>query len=243
MVQEVSTTLEDLRNRRGSRPERLAIGCLPTIALLHLPAVLAEFARQFPETRVQVYDNSAAEIADRVRSGEVELGMTIISAKSWDFEITPLVTDPFVLACPATHRFAALPSVRWRDLEGESLIRISAEAWNRLLIDDALGPRRESLSWKYEVQHVATAVGMVHAGLGLSIVPRLGLEASFSIDLVGIPLRDPTLARTLGIVARRNETPSAGAALLTRLIAERLKQVSTLKNTGRAGAPMSTALS
>lgn len=243
MVGELSSTLDGLRNHRGRRPERLAIGCLPTVAVLHLPTVLEAFGRQFPEVRVQVYDNSAAEIAERVRAGDIEFGVTIVSARSWDLEITPLVKDPFVLACRDTHRFAGRRSLRWRDLEGEALVRISAEAWNRLLIDEALGSRRESLSWRYEVQHVATAIGMVRAGLGLSIVPRLGLDASFSPDLVGVPLQDPALARTLGIVARRNETPPAEMALLAHLIIQALKQTSEALSRGserqRAAVPQS----
>ncbi len=41
-----------------------------------------------------------------------------------------------------------------------------------MLIDDALGHRREQMTWNYEVQHVASAVALVAAGIGLTVVPR-----------------------------------------------------------------------
>ena len=69
MLQEVSSALDALRERGKSGHERLAIGCLPTLALLYLPSVLAEFATLNGRTPVQIYDNSAAEIAARVQRG------------------------------------------------------------------------------------------------------------------------------------------------------------------------------
>jgi DNA-binding transcriptional LysR family regulator len=223
LVQDRAATLDALRGRRDAGTERLAIGCLPTVAVLHLPGVLAAFARRRPEVQVQVYDVSAAEIADRVRAGDAEFGVTILSAKSWDLEIAPVVSDPFVVVCPADHRFAAMAAVPWAELAAEPLIRISAEAWNRQLIDQALGPRRESLRWRIEVQHVATAVAMVREGLGLGVLPRSGLHASLGPDLAGVPLARPALSRTLGFVTRREPPPSAHAALLMSLVAARLK--------------------
>src|ERR1700712_827260 len=177
LVDEVSSTLDGLRERGGQQPERLAIGCLPTIALLHLPTVLIEFGRQRPEVRVQVYDNSAIEIVERVRAAEVEFGVTIVSAESRNLEITPVVKDPYVLVCGLSHPLAGRSSVQWQELEGEPLIRISSGAWNRQLIDEALGARRETMRWRHEVQHIATAISMVRAGLGLTVVPRSGLQA------------------------------------------------------------------
>jgi DNA-binding transcriptional LysR family regulator len=224
-VQEISSTLDGLRERAKSRHERLAIGCLPTISLLYLPSILAEFQRQRPQTTVQVYDNSTAEIASRVRTGEADLGLTILSANSWDLEITPLLKDPFVLVCLESHPIASRPFVQWQELVGEPLIRISAEAGNRSLIDEALGRRRELMSWRYEVQHVATAIGLVRAGMGLTVVPKIGLDATDRAAMVAVPLRNPSVARTLGIIARRGDPLSPGAVLLVKLIGESLKKI------------------
>ena len=52
------------------------------------------------------YDNSAREIAERVQKGEAEFGITILGTSRWDLEIKPLVKEPFVLICPASHAFA-----------------------------------------------------------------------------------------------------------------------------------------
>jgi hypothetical protein len=43
--------------------------------------------------------------------------------------------------------------------------------------------------------------------------------------MVAVPLRNPSVARTLGIVARRGDPLSPGAVLLVKLIGESLKKI------------------
>lgn len=222
-VGDMESALVGLRDRGRGGPERLAIGCLPTVALLHLPAALAEFRSLRPNVRVQVYDNSAAEIVSRVRAGEVSFGVTAISVRGSDLEITPLIKDPFVLVCPSGHPLAARQAVQWHELVGETLIRVSAETVNRLIIDEALDRKRESMSWHFEVQRVSTALGMVGAGLGLTVLPMSGLRAHASTALVGIPLRNPAVARGVGLVFLRDNPLSPHAVLLARLVSKHLK--------------------
>jgi hypothetical protein len=43
--------------------------------------------------------------------------------------------------------------------------------------------------------------------------------------MVAVPLRNPSVARTLGIIARRGDPLSPGAVLLVKLIGESLKKI------------------
>jgi len=222
-VQDMEGALAALRDRGRGGPERLAFGCLPTVALLYLPGPLAEFKRLHPAVHVQVYDNSADEIVARLRAGDADFGISVVSARGLDLEITPLFRDPFVLVCPTGHRLAARPAVPWRELEGEPLIRTSAEAVNRLLIDEALGRRRETMQWRMEVQRVPTAIGLVRAGLGLAVLPQSGLAAHQIAGVASVPLRSPSVTRSLGLITLRDRPLSPAAALLAQLVSERLK--------------------
>lgn len=219
---ELAGEVDLLREKARQQQARIALGCLPTIAANHLPLALQDFARSHPGVAVKVYDNSASEIAGLVRSGAAEFGIGIVTAAVWDLEMTPLRKEAFLLLCPDDHPFAAGKSVAWGELEGTPLIRISPQAGNRALIDDALGSRRESLNWRYEVQHVQTAVSMVQAGIGLTVVPRLALDVTRAPGLALVGLRNPSVTRTLAVFTKRGAPLSPAADALLGLIRTRL---------------------
>jgi DNA-binding transcriptional LysR family regulator len=203
MMEELAASLDHVREQGKRREERVAIGCLPTIAAYQMPRVLREFAKSYPNVSVKIHDNSAMEIARLVQGGLAEFGITIVSVTVSDLEVRPLAKEPFVLLCTKNDPLARRRSASWAQLEGTPLIRISPQAGNRVLIDDALGHRRETLNWRYEVQHLQTAVGMVLERVGIAIVPQIAANMPGFPGLVAVPLRNPSIHRMLGVLLRR----------------------------------------
>jgi DNA-binding transcriptional LysR family regulator len=223
MLETLTLSYDALRKQGRERQERLSIGCLPTIATHYLPPILRDFSGLYPGIAVQVRDNSAGQIAEFVQNGEAEFGITVISAHRWDLDMRPLMREPYVLLCPPDHPLARRTQVSWSDFEGVPLVRISPQAANRAIIDDALGARREFMRWRYEVQHVATAVGLVIAGVALTVVPRLAIDAARSGGLVALPITGPAVSRTVGVVTKRGIPLSPPAEALLKLVTTRLK--------------------
>jgi DNA-binding transcriptional LysR family regulator len=217
-IESLAVSLDELRHEGRSRQETLSIGCLPTIASGRLPSALRRFQERHPHVIVRIYDNSASEISDLVQSGTVEFGITLVASHRWDFDIEMLIKDPFTLVCPEDHPLASQPSVSWSDLSGEPLIRVSQQTGNRRIIDDALGSRREGLNWRFEVQHLQTAIALAAAGVALTVVPRMALDAVDERGLKLVPLRNPSITRQLGIVSRRGTPLSPMADELRKII-------------------------
>ncbi|WP_158743014.1 LysR family transcriptional regulator [Acidisphaera sp. L21] len=224
IMDDLQTSLDAVRKQGSVKQQQLALGCLPTLASHYLPPILHEFALQHPNITVRIYDNSATEIVERVAAGDAEFGITILAANRPDMEARPLMKEPFVLVAPASHAIAAQQSVDWSDLAGLPLIRISSQAGNRLLIDNALGSRRESLVWQYEVQHVSTAINMVAAQNGFTVVPSLLIDAMGTPGIVARPLRNPGISRVVGLVFKRGGVLSPAAQDLIALIEKGRRQ-------------------
>lgn len=219
---ELGLAIAGLRGMPQQQATRIAVGCLPTIAMHVMPDVLARFAETHPDIEVRLFDNSAHEIAARVQAGDAEFGVTLVAANSWDLEFKPVVKEPFVLLCHPHQTFAHVAGLNWAQLHDVPLVRISAETGNRILIDDALGSRRETLVWRYEVQRVSTAVGLVQSGVAAAIVPRLAIGPGED-GIRAIPLRAPAVKRTLGIITRKDTPLSPAAKALIRLTSVALK--------------------
>ena len=127
-----------------------------------------------------------------------------------DFE--PIHTDPFVLAMPRKHLLAKRKVVHWPDLESQRLITVARTSGNRQLLDDALARAGIDPSYRFEVSHIATLLGMVEAGLGLAAVPLLTLPSTHP-TLVGVALESPAVSRVLGLAIRRGGALHAPAKM------------------------------
>ena len=225
LMDELGSSLERIREHGSRQDERVVIGCLPTIAAYQLPRVLREFGEAHPSVSVKIYDNSAMEIAQLVQSGTAEFGLTIVSSNVADLDIKVLAKEPFVLLCAKDDPLARRRFVNWSQLGTSPLIRISPQAGNRVLVDDALGRRREALNWHYEVQHLQTAVGMVLARVGIAVVPKIAASSPGMAGLVALPLRNPSIHRTLGILMRRDKPLSRTAQALLHMIRQHFASI------------------
>jgi DNA-binding transcriptional LysR family regulator len=204
----------------GTRhPGEITIASVPTAAAYFLPHVLKKFNTQHPDVRFRIVDLSAEEGLECVARGEAEFGINFLGAARSELTFTPLIEDNFVVACRMDHPFAAQKSIRWSDLGGHSLI-ISQKSGNRALIDQALARSNLRLDWSFEVVHLSTSFGLVEAGVGMSIVPRLARPLDKHPSIAVVPVRDPVVRRTVGIVERRAGRISHAANAFRQLLVQ-----------------------
>lgn len=219
----LEASFDELRQQGSKRQKRIAIACLPAFAVYYLPKVLSNFHALHPGVEVRVFETPSTDIAGLVQSSEVEFGLSVVSTNRWDLDIQPIGSDPFVLACPADYPIARRRSVRWSDLAGLPLIRVSGQTAIRTIIDDTLGALRDGLDWRYEVQRVETAVNFVENGLGATILPKINIDLQSGKGIVTRLMRDPALSCTFGIVSKRGSPLSPVAEHLRDLLVARMR--------------------
>jgi DNA-binding transcriptional LysR family regulator len=216
-MQELADSCETVRTHGQRASDWLAFACLPTVAASTIAPLLAECAARHPETHVRVFDSSIPEIAELVESRTAAFGLTVMQGSRGELVAERIGDEPFVLVCAEGHALASQARVPWQRLAGESLIRISLPSGNSMTIDDALGPLRESLRWRYEAQHNAMALEMVRGGLGVTVVPRLSVQPATGLRVVTIDA--PLITRALAVVTRRDaQLPAREAWARDRLV-------------------------
>ena len=203
LIDEFENQLLSISGPGDRQAGQVTIACVPTAAFYFLPKAIKEFNGQYPRIGFRVLDLSSAPALDSVARGEAEFGINFIGSSRGDLKFTPLVEDPFVLACRRDHPFATRRSLKWKDLEGQQLIGVSRASGNRVLLDSALAKTTVRLNWFYEVNHLSTSLGLVERGLGVSVLPRLATPQEDHPLLMTVPLVDPVVTRNIGIVERR----------------------------------------
>ena len=108
-------SLEDVHNLFALRRGKLDIAAMPTFASSLLPAILAEYHRQYVDINVTVHDVIAESVVDMVREGRVELGVTFDPGDAQDLNFQPLFRDKFVAVLPQEHPLLKKERLRWRD--------------------------------------------------------------------------------------------------------------------------------
>lgn len=205
---------DQLHLRRG----RVAIACIPSVASHLLPRVLRAFAVAQPEVQVHVMDESASQVLDAVVRGDADFGLSFTGSQESALRFEALMRERYVLAMQRGHRWAGRKDVAWAELAGQRLVSVSRDSSNRLLLDQATADLpQQPVAW-YECNHVAGALALVEAGLGLAVLPQLALPAEHP-QVCGVPLIEPDLWRTLGLLQRRDRVLGPAAeALRQRLV-------------------------
>lgn len=203
MLDEFDTSIFAMRDLGSRRAGLIALACVPTAAFYFLPSVIARFQAQYPNIRFRILDLSANDGLEAVARGEVEFGINLIGGSDGELTFEPLIDDPFVLACRHDHALARKSSLLWGDLEGHPLVTVSRSSGNRAILDAALVKIGVRLDWSFEVTHLSTSLGLVEAGLGISVLPKLATPGENHPIIVTRPIREPEVSRTIGVVRRR----------------------------------------
>ncbi|MBB4144432.1 DNA-binding transcriptional LysR family regulator [Rhizobium rhizoryzae] len=211
MLEEFDGSLFAIKDPGVNRGGLVTIACLPTAAFYFLPTVIRQFNEEYPNIRFRILDLPATDGLQAVARGEVEFGINIMGNSDPDLTFDRIVEDPFVLAARKEHPLASMERVGWGDLEPYHLITVHRSSGNRTLLDAALARSNIKLRWFYEVTHLSTSLGLVEAGLGISVLPRMATPQGDHPFLITRPIGQPEISRTIGVVRRRGGALSPAA--------------------------------
>ncbi|MDB5878129.1 MAG: transcriptional regulator, LysR family [Variovorax sp.] len=223
LLDDMNGAIADLADHVERRKGRVRIAALPSLAAGWLPAVLAEFMATWPGIRVDLDDALSDACIARVRSGSADFALASSgdgTVADSDLLSRKLCSDRFHLVCRADHPLATEPKLSARKLAPWPFIQMARHSSVRQSLDVALHPLR--MNAVFEVEHLATVMGLVEAGLGISVVPALTLFHFRRDTLVTRPLPVGGLTRTVNIVQRREGSLSVAAQTLHDLVVARL---------------------
>lgn len=219
--------LADARTAGPDGKTTVTVGCLATLSLHVLPSILSDFLIENPNIRVRLLDLPPAEIEASVVGGSADFALTMLGVGAPNLTHEVLAQEPLILVCPPNHALATRRSVTWSDVATLPLIGIGPHSANQRLLDSARGSIGVHLGWQHEVQRITTAVELVAAGIGLTIVPWAP-ELDERSDIALLPLVDPVISRRIGVLRRSGEHLAPAAARLRRMIAARLSKRSAM---------------
>jgi DNA-binding transcriptional LysR family regulator len=220
IVQEMTSAVERLKDMSQRATGNFTLACIPSMTSHVLPGVIRQYAKLHPDNRIRLLDGSSTEVRDAVLGGQAELGIAVQGEKHPDLAETVLFADPLVFVCRTPHPLQDRKTVSWGDMRDTELVGVSSFVATRLFMDYQLAKRNIRVHVKYEVQHHATAVNLVAAGVASAILPSSTIREGDRPGMRKIPLGNPTVKRRVVLLRpkRGSLSPAAEAfhALLRR---------------------------
>jgi DNA-binding transcriptional LysR family regulator len=212
----------DVADLAAHRTGTVTLACVPSAVWHFLPEVLNRFSARFPRIRVRIHDESAHDVLNLVLAGEADFGINFTGAENPEIEFEPIYVENYVLAMRRDHPLASRTELSWKETVGERYISVAKSSGNRSVIDAALaGVEKHPLIF-CEVNHVSGVLALVEAGMGVAAVPGLSVLPGRPDTIVGVPLVNPQINRTLGLISKRSHRMAPAARTLFEMLAEAL---------------------
>jgi DNA-binding transcriptional LysR family regulator len=154
----------------------LRIGATLSIGDYLAPRLLARFMREQPGARVTLYVANTAEIAQRVRNFELDVGLVEGELLEPELEVTRWRPDELVVFCAPQHPFAKKRQLVDRDLLKARWIVREAGSGTRQAFERAMQGLLPELDIALELQHSEAILSAVKAGMGVGCLSRIALE-------------------------------------------------------------------
>ncbi|MES3009332.1 MAG: hydrogen peroxide-inducible genes activator [Pseudomonadota bacterium] len=190
IVRQAQSVLEQAANikeiaKRGKDPLAgpLRLGVIYTIAPYLLPALVGQVIQRTPQMPLMLQENFTVKLLDMLRTGEIDAAIMAEPFPDTGLATAPLFDEPFMAAVPIKHPLAAQDSITSAELKSETMLLLgSGHCFRDHVLEvcpefarfssDADGIRKS-----FEGSSLETIKYMVAAGMGVTLVPRLGVPA------------------------------------------------------------------
>ena len=196
------------------RTGTVTLACVPSAVWHFLPDVLKRYTAQFPKIRVRVHDESAQDVLNLVLTGEADFGICFTGAENPEINFQPIYVESYVMAMRRDHPLAGRKKLSWKDTVDERYISVAKSSGNRSVLDAALAGVEKHPWISCEINHVSGILALVESGLGVAAVPGLSILAQRQGAVIGVPLVNPSVKRTLGLISKHQHAMAPASRTL-----------------------------
>jgi DNA-binding transcriptional LysR family regulator len=212
-LQHFARTVKAVEDFAGAASGDVRIAAVPSYAATELPAVASAFLRDHSKVRLDIHDLDSVSILRELERERIDLGIVSDARDSPELERISLGSDAFGLVIRADDPLSSLDRVSWNDVAGTPFI--TNPLCERI---DATKLQAAIATAKLRVHNTTTLIGMVRAGLGVTVLPEL-VTKNAAPGLIFRRLEEPVVWRELHLLLRLRDTPSPATAAFAKFVA------------------------
>jgi DNA-binding transcriptional LysR family regulator len=211
---ELESVVSDLR---AGRVGALSVSYFASAGAVWIPPVVAAIAREFPGLRL---DLRLIELIG-ADSGPPDVEILVDGTESSDakgYRMRPLLTEPYLAVVPKTSALAGRTQIDLVELRDEAWVDNDvARGACRQIVLDACSTVGFTPAFHIETQDYPTALKFVAEGMGITVIPRLGL-GTLPESTVAVPIVNPTPRRGISVRVRDAVTDHPAVVRMLELL-------------------------
>jgi DNA-binding transcriptional LysR family regulator len=180
ILAQVQVAEDDLAAVLGIRGGRLRIASFPSAGSTLIPHAVAAFRGLHPDVELSLGEGEPEDITPRLKAGEFDLALLFEfpgEARMFKgLESTPLIHDPMWVALPVEHELARKHDLALIDLRDQDWVQTSAHSACARHVVSVCREAGFEPRVSFESDDYDTVQGLVAAGVGVALIPRLALS-------------------------------------------------------------------
>ncbi|MEU3222165.1 LysR family transcriptional regulator [Streptomyces sp. NPDC006976] len=192
---------------------RLAVGLIPTVTAVDIPAALRDFRRRYPQVRISLRVGASDELAEQVRQGALDVAFLGLPATATPRGLAfhEIGRDRLVAVVAPGHPLAGAPAVDLRRLASEVFVDFPAGTAGRAQTDQAFSAAGLVRDVAFEVTTADYIAALVAPGLAVAMLPPA--YADRLPGIVAVEVSDAPARVQHAAWSRSGRTPAATAFL------------------------------
>lgn len=228
LAKEAATALERLASLdsvvadlRAGRVGRLSISYFASAGAAWIPPLVAALTQEFPNLRI---DLRLLELAGELVDPDVEIFVEgAESSPIRGYDVHALIDDPYVVVLREDHPLAGRESIRLPELANEAWVDNDfSRGPCRQVVIDACASVGFSPGFHVETHDYPTAISFVAAGVGITVLPELGIGPALPSGLTAVPVVEPTPVRRISVRVRESLRQNPAVRRIVELLYERV---------------------
>ncbi len=176
--------------KRGKDPlaGALRLGVIYTIGPYLLPDLVRQVIARTPKMPLMLQENFTVKLLEELRNGEIDCAILAEPFHDTNLAIAPLYDEPFMAAVPSGHALALRSSVTAEEMKKETMLLLgNGHCFRDHVLEVCpefarFSSSADGISKSFEGSSLETIKHMVAAGMGITLVPRLGVPKEALIE-------------------------------------------------------------
>lgn len=200
ILEAVEAATESARSVARGEAGRLALGFVGSAMHGALPGVLRDHRLAFPRVQLVLTELPTAGQLEALRAGRIDVGVIRPPVREPGLALETIHTEPLVVALPGDHALASREEVALAELLEEPFVLLARREAPGLYesLGQAMADAGGAPHVVQEAREMQTVVGLVAAGIGVSLVPAsVGADAHRGVAYRPVAGAAPTVALAL----------------------------------------------